>query len=115
MNKSQRTVLIIFLLVPVTTFAHGEQVLIPFVIDFVNLAIFLFAILTIRLTLTGKTILTVIYVMAIGTITYWFMIYVEYLDYIESMGFTNLIIFTVPWTVYLITYLGLRTKFKRTT
>lgn len=115
MTKPTKTILsTVLLLIPLTAFAHGEQALYPFLIDIVNLIIFLFAILTIKFTLTGKLILTTIYILTIGLMTSLFLNYIKYNDYLENIELFNFIMFIIPLTLLYLSYLGLRTKFKKT-
>ena len=95
-----------------TASAHGEQALVPLLVDIATLIIFIIGLRTINLNLTGKIILSIIYCLTLG-LTMLLMNYVGYLNYLENMGLINVIIFFVPLTIVYLSYLGLKTKFKK--
>ena len=100
------------MLSPMTASAHGEQALVPLLVDIATLIIFIIGLRTINLNLTGKIILSIIYCLTLG-LTMLLMNYVGYLNYLENMGLINVIIFFVPLTIVYLSYLGLKTKFKK--
>jgi hypothetical protein len=112
MKKLTRSFVILFILSPLTASAHGEQVLVPLLVDIATLIIFIIGLNTINLNLTGKIILSIIYCLTLG-LTMLLMNYVGYLNYIESMGLINVIMFFVPLTIVYLSYLRLKTKFKK--
>jgi len=100
------------MLSPMTASAHGEQALVPLLVDIATLIIFIIGLRTMNLNLTGKIILSIIYCLTLG-LTMLLMNYVGYLNYLENMGLINVIIFFVPLTIVYLSYLGLKTKFKK--
>ena len=112
MRKLARSFVILFILSPLPAWAHGEQAFVPILVDIATLIIFIIGLRTINLNLTGKIILSIIYCLTLG-LTMLLMNYVGYLNYLKNMGLINAIIFFVPLTIVYLSYLGLKTKFKK--
>jgi hypothetical protein len=114
MNKSAKILLLSFLLSPLTTFAHGEESLVPVLIDLVHLIILVIAIVTINLNLKGKLILATIYLLTFVILTLLIFGSVDYQNYLKNMGLINFILFIIPVTCLCIAYLRLEKRFKGT-
>lgn len=99
---------------PSTAFAHGEQALIPFVVDFVDLIVLIIVLILSKFTLAGKFILATIYLTTLALVNYWCFATLRYLDYINNMAPTNAAILLIPVIVLGVAYMLLRKRFTRT-
>jgi hypothetical protein len=111
MNK--RTITLLFLIIPSTAFSHGEQVLIPFGIDLVNLIILTMVIIFSGLSLKGKAILGAIYLVSFGILNYWILNSFNYLEYINNMAPINAGLLLIPIIVLGVSYVLMRKRFSR--
>lgn len=105
------TQLLVFL--PTSALAHGEQVLIPFTIDFVNLIILVVVLILSKFTLRGKLILATIYLTMMVAVNYWCFETETYLEFINNMAPTNIAILLAPVTALIVSYLIIRKWFTR--
>lgn len=103
---------VLLILSPLTASAHGEQALVPFLVDITTLIIFIIGLKAINLTVTGKIILSVIYGLTL-VLTFSLINYVGYLNYLENMWLINVMLFFVPLAVVYLSYLGLKAKFRK--
>ena len=57
MKSSKRILVIILLISPLTALAHGEQAIVPFLIEFVGLIAVVVILFSVKLNIIGKLIL----------------------------------------------------------
>ena len=106
MNYLQRTLLSGLLLIPISAFAHGEEVLVTFFIQAVSIIIFLVIIIAIKVDIKRKLILTGVYFLSSFATFYltndW--------PYRENMNKMNFLVAFVPATSFFITFLVLKSR-----
>ncbi|RZJ81301.1 MAG: hypothetical protein EOO47_04740 [Flavobacterium sp.] len=106
MKHLQRTLLSVIIFTPLITFAHGQEALTTFYIATVSIIIFLIVIVAIKVDLKRKLILMGAYLLSFITIFYvtnsWY--------YRENMNKINLLVTLAPATVFLITFLALKSR-----
>jgi len=103
MNKFGVSALLI--LMPLTAVAHGEEALIPFLIEFVDLAIFVGVLLTVTMNRRGKIVLTIIFLLTLYVSNYAVWNYQGYIDYLHNMASTNALLFFMPLIVFGVSFL----------
>jgi len=108
MNHLPRTLFSILFLIPVSAFAHGEEVLLTFFIQAVSIIFFLIIIIAIKVDLRRKLILTGIYFLTSFATFYltnsW--------PYRENMNKINLLVALVPAIIFVIAFLALKSRLK---
>ena len=92
---------------PTLALAHGEEVLVTFLLEFLVLVAFVFALFKINLNRTGKLIFVAVFTLAFVLLE----IGVERLPYIEYQNTINLLVTSVPLTIGSICYFTLRSRF----
>lgn len=113
MNTRNSTITLLFVITPSTALAHGEQALIPFAIDFVNLIILAVVLIFSGLTLKGKAILGAIYLVSFGILNYWILNSFNYLEYINNMAPINSALLLIPIIILGVSYAIMRKQFSR--
>lgn len=108
--KKLKTLLSLLLLAsPLTALAHGEEVLVTIFLEFIVIVILVVGLLTINLTRTGKLIIGIIGMLAIVLTS----IAVNSLSYNQYRTMINIVVVTVPLTIMIISYFGLKSRFKK--
>lgn len=109
MKKIRNGLFSILLIFPMTAFAHGEEVLLTLLLEFIVLLTFAIGLFIINLNGKGKLIIGAICIM---TIVLTFIV-TNRLPYNEYRTLINIIVVAVPLTVGAISYLGLRNRFQK--
>jgi hypothetical protein len=105
-----RNILSLLLLAsPLTALAHGEEVLVTVFLELIVFVILVVGLLTINLTRTGKLIIGVIGIFAIVLTS----IAINGLPYNQYRTMINVVVVTVPLTIVIISYFGLKNRFKK--
>ena len=99
----------ILLTSPLNAFAHGEEVMITFLLEFVTIVIFLTILFNIKLKAKGKMILVTVY--AVSAILTFRL--VDNIPYKQNITLINIIVVVVPLVIVYGTYLGLKVRFKK--
>ena len=106
LNKTALNLLLFGL--PLSSYASGQNVLTLIGLEIILLLVFIFLLFTLKITLRGKSILVLIFVLThIGIYTI-----VGKLPYNENQILINTLIFGLPILTVIITYLLIRKKFK---
>jgi hypothetical protein len=106
MNHLRITLLSISLLIPLSAFAHGEEVLMTLLIQAVSVIFFLIIIFALKIDLRRKIILTGAYFLSVLAIDYM----IRNWPYRENMNKINLLVAIIPPTIALITFLALKIR-----
>jgi hypothetical protein len=105
MGKTKLLLLTALLLTPSVVLAHGEEVLLPFFIQFISIILFIVFIISVKIKFRDKLILTVVYIMAtIGA--FILMTPKTYVEYLHNMANINTAIALIPpFTVMLVFFI----------
>jgi hypothetical protein len=109
MKKIKHIFSLLLLASPLTAFAHGEQVLLTVFLEFVIVVILVIGLLIINLNGKGKLIIGGIYILAV-VLTF---IITNSLPYNQYRTMINILVFFVPLTIGVISYIGLKDKFQK--
>jgi hypothetical protein len=99
----------LFLASPMTAFAHGQEVLGTLFLQFAVIIVFFVGLFAIKLKRNGKLILVGIYVL----ITVLTIMSINSLPYNKYSTIINIGVVTVPLTVVVLSYLGLKRRFQK--
>lgn len=111
MKKLGKWLLLWLTISPSIAFAHGEQIIVPFLIDFGSIIVFLILIeYVLKPDKREKVVLTQTFIVVLF-LTFIIFINVGYSSYLEYFSLMNLVFFLIPLVAVLFTYLILkRTK-----
>jgi hypothetical protein len=104
-------VLLFFLLLPLVASAHGEEVLLPFLLLVGSLLLFFVVILALSLPYAEKAILVTVYLITIGGALFW----TSSMPYQVNITLINFVIGLAPVGSTVATYLVLRARRKNQT
>ena len=104
MKNPKITLLLITFLLPFSAFAHGEEVLIPIFIQLGLILIFLLLIISLKIKVVDKLILSVVYFVTFGLMLYIFW----NLPYRQNKTAIDLSISLGPTLLTLIVYIFLK-------
>lgn len=109
MNQLRKTLLAILFLMPISAFAHGEEVFATFLIQAISVVVFVIIIIAIKVNLMHKLALTCIYLLTSFAIFYltndW--------PYRENMNLINFLVALVPAAAFYIAYLVIKSLSKK--
>ena len=109
MKKLKYILSLLLLASPLTSFAHGEEVLGTVFLELIAIVIFVIGLLTIKLNVKGKLLIGGIYVLA----TVLTFTIIDNLPYNQYRTMINIVVVVVPLTIGIISYVGLRNKFQK--
>ena len=98
------------LLTPLTAHADHEDVFSTLFLGFGLFILFIIILFFLRIRIEGKSLVGGLYTLA----TYLTFRQVDNLPYYENKALINTLVIIIPSTVFLLSYLGLRKKFKKT-
>jgi hypothetical protein len=104
MQRMKWRLLGILILTPFSAFAHGEEVFYTFFIQLSSLLIFLVVLISLKISIRQKLIVTAAYLLAVFLT--WYSI--NELPYRGNMSLINTLVSVVPVGVVLLTFLVLR-------
>lgn len=108
-SRLRRTFSILFFLAPLTAYADHEDALSTIFLGFGVILVFIVVILFLKIRIAGKLIISALFL----TATLFTFNYVDTLPYYENMELINTLVIVIPSTIFLVSYLGLRKKFKK--
>lgn len=108
-NKLKRTITTLTLLTPLTACAHGEEVLVTIFLEFGLLVVIISILAYVKIRIAGKLIIGGLYLLTAILTDKLF----EISSYRQNMTRINLLVTIIPSTIFLVSYLGLRTRFKK--
>ena len=106
-NKFRRILATLIIISPLTAYAHGEEVMLTLFVEFILIVVFIGVLLAIKLKGQGKLIIAALYLLT----TILTFISLDSLPYKENVTLVNLSLIIIPWTVFLLSYFGLRRRF----
>jgi hypothetical protein len=101
--------LLLLLICPLTVFAHGQEVLVTFVLELASILIFVTALVAVDLNGKGKLIVGGIYLVT----TIVMFMGLELLPHREYQTIINIIVVVFPFSIGFISYIKLREKFQK--
>lgn len=108
-KKLKRALATLIFLTPLTAFAHGEEVLMTIFLEFGLLVVFTLILAYVKIRIEGKLIIGGLYLLTAYLINKLF----ENWPYRQNMTLISLLVTLIPSTAFLVSYFGLRTRFKK--
>lgn len=108
-NKLKPILAILVFLTPLKAFAHGEEFFTTVFIELTLLAVFIAILVFMKIRIEGKLIIGGLYLLA----TYLVFKQIDNLPYRQNVIFINVLVLVIPSTVFLVSYLALRKRFKK--
>jgi hypothetical protein len=109
MNKLKKYLLTLAILLPLTTFASGGDVLEWLWIEFFVLAAFVLTLVLVKLNWTGKGLMIFIFIVT----EYLTMALTDNLSYTKNKVMINIISIVAPMLMIIVSYWTLKSKFKQ--
>lgn len=107
-RRIKKALAVLFFLTPLTAYADHEAVFATIFIGFGLTVILIVMTFFLRIRKSGKLLIIALLL----TTTYFTFKYTETLPYYENVTLINTLVAVIPSTVFLISYLGLRAKFR---
>ena len=108
-NKLKLKLSTLILVTPLTAYADHEEVFSTLFLEFGLFIVFIMILVFIKIRIGGKLIIGAVYFLA----TYFTFKYVDNLSYQKNMALINTLVAVIPSTVFLVSYFGLRKKFRK--
>ena len=108
-NKLKLKLSTLIFLTPLTAYADHEEVLSTLFLEFGLFIVFIIILAFIKIRIGGKLVIGGLYFLA----TYLTFKYVDNLSYQENMTLINTLVAVIPSTVFIVSYFGLRKKFRK--
>jgi hypothetical protein len=108
MNRLKNTLLILLLILPFSSFAHGEEILYMVFSQFLSFLIFIILIVALKIKLKSKILLSGIYLFTV----YATWIAINKMPYRENMIKINLIVI-IPTIAFIISFFIIKSRLNR--
>jgi hypothetical protein len=107
-SSIRKTFAVLFFLTPLTAYADHEDVFATIFLGFGLTLVLIVVTFFLKIRISGKFLIIALLL----TTTYFTFKYTDTLPYYENVTLINTLVVVVPSVVFLISYLGLRAKFR---